>query len=240
MACIRRANLDVMWSRATSTVKENARRVRETISLTSSLGIDDPFIHKYRMPGVDHTGYSIAIAILMKSRKAGKYSQKYQQFDTVRHLKAAYGNFIRASPVNVATTTSLSRSDGIYKRLNEDVCGSLWFEKFMQGMKNRMGQLWKPNKAMSYELFTNFFDVLEGRITYTDDDGVSKIRDSWFTFYLYVIVSTLLSLRGSEGLLLSLDGLRKHLDNLLFSDLIWNQSSGNTGSFSATQKSTRA
>lgn len=212
LACIRRANLDVMWSRATSTVKENARRVRETISLTDCLGIADPFVHSHHMPGTDHAGYSIAIAILMKSRKTGKHSEKYQQYDTVRHLKSAYGNFIRAAPLNAGITTSLGRSDGIYERLNEDICGSLWFEKFMQGMRNRMGQVWKPNKAMSFELFSNFFDGVERRIIIRDEQDELIIQDSWFTFYIYIMISTLLSLRGSEGLLLSLDGLWKHIN----------------------------
>jgi hypothetical protein len=42
MACIRRANLDAFWSRATSTVMTNARLIDESIDLAKLVGIDPP------------------------------------------------------------------------------------------------------------------------------------------------------------------------------------------------------
>jgi len=34
---------------------------------------------------------------------------------------------------------SMVDQGAIYTRLSEDVCGSLWFHRFIQGMLNRMG-----------------------------------------------------------------------------------------------------
>lgn len=211
LSCIRRANLDVMWSRATSTVNNNRRKVDETLNICESLGIDSPFTHYNVMPGWDHAGYSVAIAILMKSRKPGKHDSRYQQYDTVRQLRSSYSNFVRAAPTNSGHTLAVGRTDGVYDRLNYDVCSSLWFEKFMQGMKNRMGQVWLPNKGMSHALWMKFIDALEDKIVVLDDkENEEGFDDGWFTFYIYVITSTLLSLRGSEGLLLSIDGITEH------------------------------
>lgn len=211
LAVIRRANLDVLWSRATSTVNNNRRKVKETMDLCDSLGVISPFIHSHDMPCWDHAGYSIAIAILMKSRKAGKHDVRYQQYDTIRQLRSSFSNFVRAAPTNSGHTLSLGRSDGVYERLNYDICSSLWFEKFMQGLRNRMGQLWLPNKGMNHSLWLKFIEKIEEKVTVLDEkENSMDFDDSWFTFYIYIIVSTLLSLRGSEGLLLSLDGIKEH------------------------------
>ena len=34
-------------------------------------------------------------------------------------------------------------------QITNDKCGSLWFNRFMIGLKTRMGGLWKQNKALS-------------------------------------------------------------------------------------------
>lgn len=211
LGVIRRANLDVFWSRATSTVNNNRRKVNETLEICESLDIKSPFVHQHTMPAWDHAGYSVAIAILIKSRKPGKHDERYQQYDTVRQLRSSFSNFIRAAPSSSGYTLALGRSDGVYDRLNYDVCSSLWFEKFMQGMRNRMGQLWLPNKGMSHSLWLKMIEVIETKVTASDEnENVGKYDDSWFTFYIYVILSTLLSLRGSEGLLLSIEGIKEH------------------------------
>jgi hypothetical protein len=68
MACIRRANLDAFWSRATSTVTSNARLIDESADLVELVGIDPPLVPMGPLPAGDHCGYGMAVLILLKSR----------------------------------------------------------------------------------------------------------------------------------------------------------------------------
>ena len=47
---------------------------------------------------------------------------------------------------------SLGNMKGEYQRLVLDECASFWFERFITGARNRMGQIWKPNKGLSIKL----------------------------------------------------------------------------------------
>lgn len=216
LACIRRANLDAMWSRSTGTVRDNLGKVKEMIKLSDSVDMESPFVLTKHTPSYDHCGYQIAVLMLMKSLKPGKHSKEYQQFDTIRSLRSAFSNFLRANPTNAGVTQSLGNSEGVYTRLNEDGCGSLWFEKFIKGLRTRMGQVCKPNKALSHELFLLFLSKVESKIeNESNQDGnevqnLLSFHDQWIVFYVYSVVSTVLSLRGSECFLLSLEGLWKH------------------------------
>jgi hypothetical protein len=74
MACIRRANSDAFWSRATSTVMTNARLIDESTDLEKLVGIDPPLVPMGPLPAGDHCGYGMAVLILLKSRRPGKVS----------------------------------------------------------------------------------------------------------------------------------------------------------------------
>lgn len=204
--CLRRANLDVFWSRATSTVKENNRRVKTMIKLSEAVGLQSPFIMNHQPSLDDDSGYQVAVNMLMYSKNKGKYKD-HLQFDTIRHLRSAYGNFVRSNHSTTNTNLSMSGGDGKYTRLSNDICSSLWFTRFMEGLQNRMGQDWRPNKALSNELLLLLFEESEKRIQSTPSN-IEK--DAWITFKVYCIVSYLISLRGAECFLLDLQALIKH------------------------------
>jgi hypothetical protein len=96
---------------------------------------------------------------------------------------------------------------GNYQRLTNDPCGSFWFYRFMKGMKSRMGQEWRPNKGMSNKLLLRVLQDVEVRIL-----GAASVRElnRWVVFHSYAVVCYVLSLRGSEGLLLDLAGLHRY------------------------------
>jgi hypothetical protein len=73
-----------------------------------------------------------------------------------------------------------------------------------------MGQDWRPNKAMSVDLYLKVLEEIELCI-----EGAPSLRDHnrWIVFYTYAVISYVLSLRGREGLLLDLDGLHPHWDS---------------------------
>lgn len=70
-----------------------------------------------------------------------------------------------------------------------------------------MGQDWRPNKAVSTALMVKIvsraYDKFQ-RASHPADEN------NWLTFGVFMVVAYVISLRGSEGLLLDLKGLREH------------------------------
>ena len=207
MGCLRRMNLDAFWSRTTSTVRANTLRANRMKKLSDLVGLSTSFIHTDHLPPYDHCGYEVAVQILLASRKGGKYSERYTQFDTIRHLRSTYSNFVRASPQANKTVSALGDFHGNYARLVSDPCGSFFFKRFMEGLKARMGQDWRPNMALSTVLLTQLFKRVEEKISISENQ---MEKHQWIVFSSYVTLSYVLSLRGNEGRFLDLKGLNKH------------------------------
>ena len=153
------------------------------------------------MPSHDHCGYEVAIAMLLKSiSKKGKYAD-HLQYDSVRNLRTAFGNFSRAS--SQASKWNLSTVDqkGRYDRITQDECGSYWFYKFNAGMSYRMGNVNFPNVAMTSPLLLTFIKSIESKIISAE---TKEEQDDWVIFSAYCVISYTLSLRGVEGFLIDL------------------------------------
>jgi hypothetical protein len=102
---------------------------------------------------------------------------------------------------------SLGDQTGRYQLFSVDPCGSLWFSRFMTGLRYRMGQDWRPNYGMDISLLHAVIDEATLRF---QEAPTERESHRWAVFRVYVIISYVLSLRGSEGLLLDLDGLRRN------------------------------
>ena len=209
MACIGRVILDAFWSRSRATVASNASRFREIILNSALLGFEPPYSSPGPLPTFDHCGYQVAILMVAKSLEPGRHSASHMQWDTIRKLRASYSNQIRAAAVSNSITLTLSNNKGSgYERLTADPCGSLWFNRFMTGCKNRMGQDCRPNRAISSELMVALLCLVEARIT---DAGTLEKRERWvmvgaYFYFCYVKVS----LRSPGGLMTDLEGLTRY------------------------------
>ena len=206
-ACIRRMQLDAFWSRASPTVKGQTDNLRRALEFSARVGLSGPYVHAGPLPDYDHCGYEVAIQMLLYSRGKGKHSNDYVQFDSIRKFRSAYGNFLRGSPQANKVPISLGDQQGKYQLFSTDPCGSLWFARFMKGLKSRMGQDWRPNYGMSMDLLKAVLEEAQSRARDAPSD---RERERWIVFRAYVVVSYTVSLRGTEGLLLDLDGLRRH------------------------------
>jgi len=207
LACIRRMNLDACWSRETQTVTQNARRAKKQIEMCKLVGLDGPFVQIGDLPDYDYCGYEVAISILLYSRKPGRHDKNYTQYDTIRHFRSTYSNYVRASPQANFQTLSMGDFNGNYSRLVPDECGSLFFKRFMEGLKKRMGQDWRPNIGLSTSLIVKLLQKAETEVENADTPQDAHL---WIVFISYVTISYVISLRGPEGLLLDLHGLIKH------------------------------
>ena len=113
----------------------------------TNTGVDGLFVSRKPFLMMDHCGYELAIATVQYSRWPGKHAHNYTQFDTVRKLKSAYGNWLRASTHTNQHHLVLNDDADKSVQLIDDKSLSLWFQRFNAGMKYQMGVIWKPNKA---------------------------------------------------------------------------------------------
>jgi hypothetical protein len=219
LACIRRASLDTFWSRSSDTVIKHRGQVKMGIALSKLVGLPAPYPPPGPLPPFDHCGYGVAIQILLKSRQSGTYHKCHQEWETIRKLRTAYTNQVRSS--GSANESALSMSDGDgknYQRLSDDPCASLWFMRFLRGCKRRMGQDWRPDRAITAQLMQHVLSRVEGRILELGGDQNKADRERWIFAGTYFAISYVLSLRGPEGLLLELEGCRKYFNSRFGSD----------------------
>lgn len=210
LKCIRRANLDAFWSRAPSTAVKNARATQGILDACTTLEIIPPFKPSGPMPNHDHCGYAIAVSSVLLSTGKGRYQTSHKQFATVRQYRTAFSNQLRATAGQRGDQLVMSDHDGKgYNRLSSDPCGSLWFHRFMEGMKRRMGQDWRPNQAITPELLVEILARMENDIrTSSLEKGFDLTVTAIFFVTCYV-----LSLRGPEGVLLDTASTIKHFES---------------------------
>lgn len=207
LGTIRRMNLDTFWSRESGTIEENARRADRMISICDTVGLPGPFIRNGMLPSYDHCGYQVAISILLLSRRPGKYSPNYTQYGTIRSYRATFSNFSRSSPSSNSGNLSMGDFNGNYLRLVSDDAGSFYFKRFMEGMRSRMGEISKPNVALSTVLLQKLVQTVEAKILEVTDE-IDKHK--WLVFLNYAVICYTISLRGPEGFLLDIAGLLRH------------------------------
>jgi hypothetical protein len=210
-ACIRQINIDAFWSRATSTVKANTDKTKLALELSESVGLEGPYVQEGFLPTFDHCGYQVAIQMLLALKRPGRYSEEYTQYDTIRKVRTAYSNFARSSVQANAGVLAFGDDRGRAQRLVQDPVSSYWFSRFFLGCKRRMGQDWRPNLAMSTELILEVLNRAKENLSH-NNSCTNEEKQNWVTFGCYIATTYVLSLRGPEGLLLDLQGIRKFWD----------------------------
>jgi hypothetical protein len=205
-ACTRRANMDACWSRAMGTSTSNRDKVAFALKMSALVELLGPYEADGPLPEENHCGYEVAVDMLLHSRRPGSYSAAYTQFDTIRKLRTAFSNHCRASANVNRRSMALGDQKGQYKWCSSDPCSSFWFYRFIEGARIRMGQDWRPNKALSIDLLLATLESVKLKIR----EAVSlQDRNRWIVLHTYVVVCYTCSLRGCEGFLLDLAGLNR-------------------------------
>ena len=161
------------------------------LGFSKKVEIDGLFASRQPFLMKDHCGYKLAVATLQYSRRPGKHSESHTQFDTIRKLRSAYGNWLRASSHTNQQHLVLNDDGGKVVRLIDDFSSSLWFQRFNAGMKYRMGVKWKPNKALSTELILKTIKRSEDKragCQYKEE------RHKWTVFVTYIVLLYVISL----------------------------------------------
>lgn len=205
LECIRRCNLDALWSKEPTTVERNRRDFEMIISKGTALRLTSEklFEVKRARPLSDQCSMSLATVMIYRSLDAGR-NDKYVQFNTVRSMRAAAGNYWRAS----ATKDEIS----VLMRGQTKLTGSssptntMWYEHFMLGFHKRVGDINRPDKAVSIELMLGIVNRYEARWLAASGNRISE-REVIFPA-LFAICAYVASLRGEEVPLMDLGQTR--------------------------------
>ena len=123
--------------------------------------------------------------MMLQSRRPGNYSKEYTQFDTVQKIKAVFSNQVRADLYSNERTLAMGDSRGKYQKLSHDSRGLFLFYRFNIGLKIRMGQLWRQNRALSTTLLLRMSSKVQGRIE--DEEGPRKVH-KWIFYASYLVL----------------------------------------------------
>ena len=203
--CIRRANLDALWGRETSTVLANTRHLQQLLDTWDLVGIPPPMPDLGPFPMTDVHGVGVAISMLMRSLNPGKYGD-YTQFATIRKERSCFSNFFHASAAGSSAMSTLGR-DTAKSFLTNCPTQSLWFERFSRGCLYRMGEVVKQDLAISIEVMQCLMILFDKEWLAVSDDWK---RSEIASVALYCIIAFCGSFRGHEVFLVDLYGLLKY------------------------------
>lgn len=206
MTCIRRCNLDALWSKEPTTVENNRRGVLKLAEKAQQLGLtlEQLLPTKQGRRLKDEDFVALAAVMIFRSLDQGK-NDKYVQFNTVRQLRSVASNYWRAS----ATEAELSVMMKGATKLTGSSCptNSAWFENFMIGYHKRVGDISMPDRAISIELMVAMMNRFDER---WEIAGGNKETQKEVLFpALFALSAFVGSLRGEEVPLMKIDRTRK-------------------------------
>ena len=206
---IRRANLDMFWSRSSGTVDASRRGIRRIIKESLLLGFEPSLEKMGPWPVEDQWGLGLALVTLKASLDPGKNAKTHTQYVTIRKLASSYTNHFEVSKKALDKTWVLKseRSNSFFTQCSTR---SEFFKRFKEGLRSRMGRDVKGDVAMDYHIVHAILKHLEEEMF---DDAASFERKRWIAMAgAYYTISFTLALRGNEALMLDLAELRKNIN----------------------------
>ena len=154
-----RANIDAFWSKRPSTVRGNLGEISRFICLSHRFGIDMPCMSFPRGPfPVNSFGMIPAIATLQRSFDPGKNSTTIQ-WETMRNLRSCYSNLIHTTPFGAGGSTMTTGKKSSF--ITNSPTNSQWFQRFMLGTHERMGDVKIQDTAISIDVLLALQQVME-------------------------------------------------------------------------------
>jgi hypothetical protein len=146
-SCIHQVNLDALWGQEAATVQANRQAIRQALRMWQRVRVPPHLPALGPHPLEDTFGYSIAIAMILKSRDKGRYAP-HQQFETIHKLWSGFSNIYMSSLIG-STNFHTVGGDSAKHYLSQCPTHSLWFERFSRGCLSRIGQEVRQDMAIS-------------------------------------------------------------------------------------------
>ena len=211
LGIIRRMNLDAIWAREPSTIRNNLSNLAKIINFCESHGLDPqlPALGPWNIQ--DELGYCLAFSMLIHSTLPGRHARTYTQFATIRQQRAAFSNLYQASSNMNHALSSITQSNQGRIHLAQCPSNSVWFSRWSRGCETRMGYIIKQDKALSIH-------ILKALISHWVTEIESSEKGTWdrlktCMILCYTTISFAASLRGAEGLKLDFQQLKSHIEN---------------------------
>ncbi len=205
---IRRANLDLFWSRDSSTVSGIRSGMKELIRRAKAFGRKVPMSPVLPWPVDDKEGMGVVIAILEKSVEPGRNSDCYMQFDTVRKLRSAAANVYSATS-QAASLGYCLKSGNRLLHLEEGPTQRQLIERIVMGMENRMPKDSSRNLPFTSRIILYILDELERELF--EPTTLADRRRLIVMSASYLVISFGYSLRGNEGFWVDAERLCSHI-----------------------------
>ena len=209
LSFIRRATMDAFWSREASTVRQTSQQLKRAIALGSEMGLEPRHILGARGPFPLEDRFQMATACVMLSRSLAEgRNEAWIQFGTIRQVRSAVHNQWRSTPAGLKPSIAVRGQTKLM--ISGSPTNGEWFERFVEGLHRRMGDLSLPDRAVSIEVMLELLRKFEERWWRAKDEG-SDAAPVLFPA-LFAICSFVGGLRGEEVPLADLGTIREHYD----------------------------
>lgn len=205
LGAIRRANLDALWSREPLTVSKNLQEARRAIRIRESLGLPNskPFGPMGPFPLDDTFGMAEAVILLERSTDKGKNAGTIQ-FQTMRKMRSMFNNIWHASARGQSPMVMAKEKNKLTVMESRTHCE--FFERFIRGSHKRMGDIVKPDMALSLPILHEIIRMIEADWSECMEDREREPLALEASFYLIAFCA---GLRGEEVPLCDITGMRK-------------------------------
>ena len=155
---IRRAQLDVFWSRRPGTIKALLGLYREQVSAEDHFGVT-LFRDPGPFPPTYDSGIGAAVGLLWRSRRPGR-DEEFLKFSSARKARAVYTNLYKSSAEGweEMLVWRAEKKRFVTTRGSTD---SEWFNMFMSGFYFRVGYRRNPDAAISIAVMVKLQESLE-------------------------------------------------------------------------------
>ena len=122
-----RVNLDMMWSREPTTVRNHLRNLEKGRDMSLELGLEPINLSMGPWPADDTCSFQVAIEILRASQRPGRNAKDYSHFESIRKLWSSYLTVYEASPARCLDNLTLKADRGqSYSVLNSKTQSKLF------------------------------------------------------------------------------------------------------------------
>ena len=208
---IRRANLDVIWSRAPGTIANAKNSIRHLIRSWQELGmtIELPALGPWVVG--DKVGFNVAIGMLKYAQKPGNNRATHMQFESIRKLRTAYAHLhANARLASDPDTTSFKAQKGELFNITDSPTDSKLFQMFMRGLLLRMGKQTESNWGLDYKVLLAVLFNLEQKIE--DVMTMEGERRECIMLGAFLTIGFVCALRGNEVFMVEADGLQRMIN----------------------------
>jgi hypothetical protein len=205
---IRRANLDIIWSRAPGTVANAKNGIKHLLRSWQELGmrVDLPALGPWVVG--DKIGFGVAVAMLKYAQRSGINRSTHMQYESIRKLRTAFAHLhANARLASDPDVTSFKAQKGELFNITDSPTDSKLFQMFMRGLLLRMGKQTESNWGLDYKVLLAILFNLEERIK--SEEVMEERRRECIVLGAFLTIGFVCALRGNEVFMVEADGLQK-------------------------------